>query len=248
MIASTNSRQSKSKQPCPISEISAPSLAAAQVLLDKKAAGGAKAPPAPSPDPANSSCSVETQGRIVAELAAPTTLKVCIGKNFEGIVTDLGFHAYCENTLKAAGATDDPVQRMLLELMILAYHVIGDLLVKASGSTPEVAAALYSTVTKLMGEYRKSALALKEYQAPAAQPQVTVVNQQTFTADGLQRANTELSEVSDTAFENDYPNGQLSTTNGHYAINRCNGFSLDTEPAQGCRGQIEPAEAQGVNN
>ena len=66
---------------------------------------------------------------------------------------------------------------MLIEQLAMAHHAVGRLHWKAAtAGTLEAAAVYLGAACRLTGEFRKSALALKGYRAPAT-PQVTVIRQ-----------------------------------------------------------------------
>jgi hypothetical protein len=76
--------------------------------------------------------------------------------------------------LKDAGAPSDPVERMLLEQLLLAHHALGRLHIRA-GSSPsmEEATAASVGVAKLMAEFRRTALALQSYREVASKSSAT---------------------------------------------------------------------------
>jgi hypothetical protein len=81
------------------------------------------------------------------------------------------FEVYLAGYLRDAGDPRDPVERMLLEQLAWAHHVLGRLHVQAgSRDNAEEATAFHAAAARLMGEFRRSALALKSYRQPAATP------------------------------------------------------------------------------
>jgi hypothetical protein len=81
------------------------------------------------------------------------------------------FEVYLAGYLRDAGDPGDPVERMLLEQLAWAHHVLGRLHVQAgSRDNAEESAAFHAAAARLMGEFRRSALALKSYRQPAATP------------------------------------------------------------------------------
>jgi hypothetical protein len=78
---------------------------------------------------------------------------------------------------------------MLIQQLLLAHHRIGDLQVQAAKATTTEAAALYSAAAaRLMAEFRKTSMALREYRTPVLQKQITVVKQQNLAAGDQQIA------------------------------------------------------------
>jgi hypothetical protein len=84
------------------------------------------------------------------------------------------FEVYLAGYLRDAGDPGDPGdpgERMLLEQLAWAHHVLGRLHVQAgSRDNAEESAAFHAAAARLMGEFRQSALALKSYRQPAATP------------------------------------------------------------------------------
>jgi hypothetical protein len=75
------------------------------------------------------------------------------------------FQVYLDRFLKDAGAGTDPVERMLLEQLALSHHVIGCLSARAGsrGEDHERMMLLLAGAARLMAEFRRTALALKDY-------------------------------------------------------------------------------------
>jgi hypothetical protein len=92
--------------------------------------------------------------------------------------------------VEGAGEPRDPLERLLVEQLVLLHHAAGRLVVKAaSANTPEASSLLHAAAARLFAEYRKGLLALKDYRSPAmaAGPQVTVVgNVQQQNVAGMQ--------------------------------------------------------------
>jgi len=69
-----------------------------------------------------------------------------------------------DDYLQAAGAPTDPVERMLLEQLFIAHHVAGRLHARAgTRERLEEVQAFLAAAARLMGEFRRSLLALKAY-------------------------------------------------------------------------------------
>ncbi len=90
------------------------------------------------------------------------------------------YRAYIDGLLREAGNPTDPLERMMVEQLALAHHNIGRLHVKAASCrSVQEASAYNAAAARLMAEFRRSALALKTYRAPAGAPaHLTVVKQQ----------------------------------------------------------------------
>jgi hypothetical protein len=103
-----------------------------------------------------------------------------------------GFKVYRDRVLAASGAPKDPIEAMLIEQLLWAHHRLADLHVTATAAkeTDQVS-ALTSAAARLMAEFRKSSLALREYRSPTMPKQVTLVKQQNVAAGNQQVAMVE---------------------------------------------------------
>ncbi len=89
------------------------------------------------------------------------------------------YRSYLNHLLKDAGNPADPLEKMMIEQMALSHHAIGRLHVKAASSQSEQEATIYnSAAARMMNEYRRSAMALKNYRAPTPQGHVTLMRVQ----------------------------------------------------------------------
>jgi hypothetical protein len=94
-----------------------------------------------------------------------------------------GFKVYHDRVVVASGAPKDPIEVMLIEQLTWAHHRIGRLHVAATAATaPDHVSALATATARLMSEFRKSGLALREYRSPMVPKQVTLVKQQNLAA------------------------------------------------------------------
>jgi hypothetical protein len=74
------------------------------------------------------------------------------------------FHAYLDQLMIDTGSPTDPVERILIEQIAMAHLRVGDLSVLASGARgDEPIKILNSATARLIGEVRKTALALAAY-------------------------------------------------------------------------------------
>src|SRR5262249_34717623 len=79
------------------------------------------------------------------------------------------FGLYLDGFLREAGSPADPVERMLLEQLALAHHVIGRPHGRAGCRAGlEELKAYHAAAARLLAEFRRTALALKAYREPAA--------------------------------------------------------------------------------
>lgn len=131
----------------------------------------------------------QPQARAIQETSAAAALATCMGKVFGDEFGSCAFKAYRDNVLEAAGQPVDPVEVMLVEQLLLAHHRIADLHTQATNAKTTEAAALYNAAAvRLMGEFRKTSLALREYRTPVVPKHVTVVKQQNLAAGDQQIA------------------------------------------------------------
>jgi hypothetical protein len=79
----------------------------------------------------------------------------------------LGYRIYLEQLIKDAGNPSDPVERMMLEQIVMAHHKVGGLYVEASRAGSASEADIYNTLAaRLLAEFRKTVLALQAYRGP----------------------------------------------------------------------------------
>jgi hypothetical protein len=83
------------------------------------------------------------------------------------------FKAYLDELLKRSGASNDPIEQMLVHQLAQAHFAIGRLHVRSSGSRGPVEAVAYTAAAaRLMAEFRRTSLALQAYREAAARKQV----------------------------------------------------------------------------
>jgi hypothetical protein len=83
------------------------------------------------------------------------------------------FKVYMDELLKRSGASDDPIEQMLVYQLAQAHFAIGRLHVRSSGSRGTVEAVAYvAAAARLMAEFRRTSLALEAYREAAARKQV----------------------------------------------------------------------------
>lgn len=89
------------------------------------------------------------------------------------VVGIAGFQEFRADFIKEFGGPRDGGESLLFDQLIWLHFRGGELLAASAkpGNTAEHAAAYAGAGARLLGEYRKSLLALKEYRAPARQAQ-----------------------------------------------------------------------------
>ncbi|TWU33437.1 hypothetical protein Q31b_57540 [Novipirellula aureliae] len=86
---------------------------------------------------------------------------------------------YVDSTLADAKVSDDPLERMLLEQAVLANHQLGRLYAEAATATKVEEIELYNAAaTRLLAEFRRLALAIKQYREPSLARNFQFVKQQ----------------------------------------------------------------------
>lgn len=131
----------------------------------------------------------QPQAKAIQETSAAAVLATCMDKDYGEDFGSCAFKAYHDNVLEAAGQPSDPIEVMLVEQLLWAHHRIGDLHTQAaSAKTTEAARLFNAAAVRLMGEFRKTSLALREYRTPVVPKQVTVVKQQNLAAGDQQVA------------------------------------------------------------
>ena len=126
---------------------------------------------------------LQIKANIIRDMAIPAAMTAAIPVA-KGI--DSGaFKVYRDGLLENAGSPTDPIEIMMVEQIALAHHRVAQLHILAEESKTVDEFKAYSTAaTRLLGEMRRSALALKQYRQPAPKRQpFTVVKQQNIAQD-----------------------------------------------------------------
>jgi hypothetical protein len=104
----------------------------------------------------------EQQSLVVKKVIAPAALAAAMG--VENKIGTSGCRVYLDDLVKDSGNPVDPVEIMLLEQTAMCHLLSMKLQSKASGAEGTEAIELYlSGAARLSSEFRKTALALKEY-------------------------------------------------------------------------------------
>ena len=104
----------------------------------------------------------EQQSFAVKNVIAPAALATAMG--VESKIETSGCRVYLDDLIKDSGSPVDPVEIMLLEQTAMCHFLSMKLQSKASGAEGTEAIELYlSGAARLSSEFRKTALALKEY-------------------------------------------------------------------------------------
>jgi hypothetical protein len=99
------------------------------------------------------------------ETIAPLFMNASLGRALQQTDT-AAFRLYRNKLLTDCGGPTDPIEVMLIEQLALAHLNMGLLHCKASNSgSVECATAYSGAASRLMGEFRRSAIALQAYRA-----------------------------------------------------------------------------------
>jgi hypothetical protein len=133
----------------------------AQALEEDRALMKAMEPPPPPPPPV---LTTEQQAGALHTFAPGAYLYGVTGAVLGPSMKVPGCGAYLDELTRQAGSTTDPIEQMLVQQLVWAYHAIGVLHVQA-GSSKRAAevTAYHAAVARLMAEFRRSSLALQAY-------------------------------------------------------------------------------------
>jgi hypothetical protein len=187
---------------------------------------------------------VRKQAYLLQNEAAALYLGGSHGSLFQGQMRPLAFNAYVHQLLHDAGDPKDPIERMLVEQLILAHHNIGRFHVLSADAQGVTEACLYqAAVARLLGEFRKTAMALKSYRlsgaalSSAAQPNCPATPQPSATSADI----PEQGRADTRASRNGHQRGVNGNGNGHHAADGFTqsqtGSGREEELAQAARAQ-----------
>jgi hypothetical protein len=140
--------------------------------------GASSATPAPGPNKESKPASKPAAGLDAAQHAAAQRaahqaegLRACVipammASAFPALAqfSAAGFKVYLEKTLADLGNPSDPVERMMIEQLVLAHFRIAQIHVDAGYVKGAEGMKLYTAAAaRLLGEFRRTALALRAY-------------------------------------------------------------------------------------
>lgn len=106
------------------------------------------------------------QADVLRHLVFPSFMAESLG--LEDSIESRAYVVYLRRLLQEAGNPTDPIERMMLEQLALAHLRIGQLHANAGKSKSTEACKIYTSgASRLLGEFRRTALALRVYQAHA---------------------------------------------------------------------------------
>ena|GEM_PF-2307198 len=133
--------------------------------------------------PRTFSSKTERDAAMVRELLVPGCLSAIIGK--PDVLCDAGIKKAFDEVIADAGAPTDPVERMMIEQLQLCHHRLAILQAEASAAKTLEGVKIYNAAaTRLMSEFRKSALALRDYRLGPSRKNVAFIRQQNVAAAG----------------------------------------------------------------
>lgn len=113
--------------------------------------------------------------KMIADLHISLCFDRIVG--MENVASPKAARRYVEQLLAEAKRTDDPIESMMIQQLVMAHHRVANLYVNAATAKNVDACETYSAMAqRLLAEFRRLALALREYRSPATGKQTTVVH------------------------------------------------------------------------
>jgi len=132
---------------------------------------------------------MKQQAGLLRDFSCGAALTKILEGNFGKTVGPAGYQYYRDQLMRDAGNPADPIERMLIEQLALAYHSIARMHVKAAAAqTPDEAEVYSGAAARLLGEFRRTALCYREFHAPLTSKKITLVAQQNLAAGDQQVA------------------------------------------------------------
>lgn len=141
------------------------------------------AAPAPAPPSALPSLvpSIEEQAEYLARVddASSVYLAISAGVLFGNRIPTGAFGAHLAKVRRDCGQSNDPIERMMIEQMVLAHHNIGRFHVKAAAAESTEEVEVYTAAAaRLLAEFRRGFLAVRKCRELPGKRSFTVVKQQ----------------------------------------------------------------------
>jgi len=157
--------------------------------------------------------SILVGGNAVRQLAAPTCLEVTCGAPWKEKLKSpfIGQH---DLMLRDSGRPTDPVEVMLLQQILVAFHHSLELQRRMMTSNSPEAMKIYSSAAcSLLAEFRRLSGALQNYRHPRQQGQFIAIKQQNLAAGDQQIALLDSSAPSaPTKLQKNDPGNKLNST------------------------------------
>ena len=108
------------------------------------------------------------QAEHLRDIMSPVALYGSMGGSHGNMLGPDAYTKYLRDLVADCGAPRDPIERMLIEQLILAHANIGRLYVKSGiAGQHEESVAYAAAAGRLTGEFRRLSLALTEYRSRA---------------------------------------------------------------------------------
>ena len=155
----------------------------------------------------------------------------------------VAYQFYRNKVLVEAGDSNDPLETMLIEQLMMAHQTIGSLYVRAADSNDPAAINVYTSgAARLMAESRKALMAIREYRTPSGPQQLTIVKQQNLAGGNQQVAFVEKPGETVPAEEKEHDTELVSKPTEVLAHEELPELIAQPAPSRG--GTEEPVEAR----
>jgi len=142
-------------------------------------ATSATADPAPQSTPEARAELRSRKANFLDKLMPAAYMEAILGEAAKSDTDAFTYEHLLAKVLKEAGDPVDPIERMSIEMTTFAFHKTGQLLAKAARAEHMSAVEIYNAAAaKMMAEFRRQTLALKEYRTTAGSPKLKVVGGQ----------------------------------------------------------------------
>ena len=130
---------------------------------------------ADSTNPTNGGMDADRQAELIRQCHTASALHTILG--LDKLIGPEGSKAYLERFVADAEALEDPVERAMVEQLVLAHHRIATLHVAAiQAPTPDESEQYNRAARQLLAEFRRLAEALQRYRTPAQGRSTTIVH------------------------------------------------------------------------
>jgi hypothetical protein len=152
-----------------------------------------------------------------------------------------GWRLYLDDFVRRAGSPSDPVEKLMVEQLALAHNAICKLYVRAaSADDAALSEVCFAALARLLAEFRRLTLALKEYRGPALSQVVNMVEQQNVAVGGNQQIANLEGGVATSPGKNNLTNELTSKHHPHLEHEVQQQFIA--QPAASSRREIESAK------
>jgi hypothetical protein len=177
---------------------------------------------------------------IIKEAVFPAALASAVPLG--NVTGPAGWKLYRDRLLEEAGSPTDPIERMMVEQLAMAHFRIGQLHTRvAEARTVDEAKAYSAAATRLTGEFRRLALALKSYRQPSKTKHFTVVRQQNLAQ------NQQVAQVNGHEGQNEAPSFSDDSELTSNRLQHARAGAFPAEPETGSRRAPEPAQARAAD-